>query len=91
MGKLKLPRLISNGVVLQQKKKIHIWGFDEPLRKVKVSFLGEDHTALTNGEGIWETWLGEQGAGGPYTMHISDDAGDEIEVSDILVGDVWVC
>lgn len=40
MGKLKLPRLISNGVVLQQKKKIHIWGFDEPLRKVKVSFFG---------------------------------------------------
>ena len=91
MGKLKLPRLISNGVVLQQKKKIHIWGFDEPLRKVRISFLGEDHTALTNGEGIWETWLEEQGAGGPYTMHISDDAGDEIEVSDILVGDVWVC
>ena len=70
MGKLKLPRLISNGVVLQQKKKIHIWGFDEPLRKVKVSFLGEDHTALTNGEGIWDLAWRTGGRRSLYHAHI---------------------
>ena len=47
MGKLKLPRLISNGVVLQQKKKIHIWGFDEPLRKTLHLFTNTFHSVFS--------------------------------------------
>lgn len=91
MGKWKLPRLISNGMVLQQKKKVRIWGFDEPGRKVMVSFLGEEYIALTDKEGLWEVWMKGTEPGGPYTMDIRDDAGNETAIADILVGDVWIC
>ena len=47
MKKLKLPRLISDGLVLQQKKEVHIWGWDEPGRRVMISFLGEEKVTLT--------------------------------------------
>ncbi len=91
MKKLKLPRLISDGMILQQKKKVHIWGFDEPGRKVLVSFLGEEYAAVTGTDGMWETYLKECEPGDSRTMYISDDAGNEIIVTDILIGDVWIC
>lgn len=91
MNKWKLPRMISDGMVLQQKKRIRIWGFDEPGRKVLVSFLGEEAVAVTDEEGLWETWLSEKEPGGPYMMYFRDDAGNETAVADVLVGDVWIC
>lgn len=91
MSGWKLPRLISNGMVLQQKKKVRIWGFDEPGRKVMVSFLGEEYIALTGSDGIWQVWMKETQPGGPYTMYMNDDAGNEAAITDILVGDVWIC
>ncbi len=91
MSEWKLSRLISNGMVLQQKKPIRIWGFDEPGRKVKVSFLGEEYVALTDGEGLWEVRMKAMEPGGPYTMDIQDNAGNEMAITDILVGDVWIC
>lgn len=91
MSEWKLPRLISNGMVLQQKKRVRIWGFDKPGRKVMVAFLGEEYVALTDREGVWEIWMQETEAGGPYTMDIRDDAGNETVIKDILVGDVWIC
>ena len=91
MSEWKLPRLISNGMVLQQKKRVRIWGFDKPGRKVMVAFLGEEYVALTDREGVWEIWMQETEAGGPYAMDIRDDAGNETVIKDILVGDVWIC
>lgn len=91
MGKLRLPRLISHGMVLQQKKKIHIWGWDEPGRNVCVSFLCEDYVARADENGRFDLWMKESRPGGPYNMQIHDDDGCEIVIRDILVGDVWLC
>lgn len=51
MSEWKLPRLISNGMVLQQKKRVRIWGFDKPGRKVMVAFLGRNMLPLPIGKG----------------------------------------
>lgn len=94
MGKLKLPRLISNGMVLQQKKEVRIWGEDEPGRKVTVSFLGTEYTADVDEAGEWEVFLHktkETDTGGKYRMVIRDDAGEESVLEDILIGNVWIC
>lgn len=48
MKTFKLPRLISDGMVLQQKKRVRIWGEDEPGRKVTVSFLQEEYGSDTD-------------------------------------------
>lgn len=91
MSGLRLPRMMSDGMVLQQKKKVRIYGFDCPKREVMVSFLGEEYVALTDEKGEWEVWLKELQPGGPHTMQISDDRGEELAITDILVGDVWIC
>ncbi len=90
MNTLKMPRLLSDGMVLQQKKKIHIWGFHAAGKKVLVSFLGEEAEAITGEDGKWELWLSEKQAGGPYVMQVSDDT-TRITITDVWVGDVWMC
>lgn len=91
MKTLKLPRLISDGMILQQKKRVRIWGEDEPGRKITLSFLGGKYTSDADGEGYWEIFLEGLEPGGAYEMHICDDAGNEKKITDILIGDVWIC
>lgn len=91
MEQLRLPRLISDGMILQQKKKDRIWGWDTPGSKVMVSFMGEDYVAYTDNKGRWEIFLDEQLPGGPYVMRIGDDRGNEEIIENILIGDVWFC
>lgn len=91
MGDLRLPRLISDGMILQQKKQIKMWGFDRPGRKVMLSFLGEEYVAVADGQGRFEAVLPPMEPGGPYNLYIGNENGEEIVVTDILIGDVWLC
>ncbi len=89
LGAVTLPRLISNGMVLQRNAKVKLWGWAEPGEKVKLQFKGKTYQATTNPAGKWAVSLAPQPAGGPYTLEIQ--ASNHITVTDILMGDVWVC
>lgn len=91
MNELKLPRLISNHMVLQRDKRVHIWGYDRPGSRVMISFRGEEYLAVTDEKGYFETELPKQTAGGPFSMLFKDDAGNEAAVVDVMVGEVWYC
>lgn len=88
---LKLPRLISDGMVLQQKKKIHIWGWDEPGMELVVEIHGKEYQTAANEGGEFSLYLDELPAGGPYRMQIRDGAGKKRILEDVWVGDVWIC
>lgn len=91
MERLQLPRLLSDGMVLQQKKRVRIWGEDEPGRRVTVSFLGKDYSEKVNTDGTWEIFMEQADAGSDYQMLIADDAGEEHVIRDVAVGDVFIC
>lgn len=38
IGQIKLPKLISNGVVLQRDSKIPVWGWASPNEKITIHF-----------------------------------------------------
>ena len=88
---LRLPRLLSDGMVLQQKKRVHIWGWDTPGCEVMISFLGKEYLTCADEEGKFSVFLDALAAGGPYTMEIKDRQGQELVLSDIWVCDVWIC
>jgi len=83
---VKLPRLISNGMVLQRDAPLKIWGWADPGEKVLVEFLDKKYQTKTDKQGNWKVDLPPIKAGGPYTMKVN-----EIEIKDILMGDVWLC
>jgi sialate O-acetylesterase len=88
---LKLPSLISDNMLLQQKTNARIWGKATPGQKIKVSATwNADNKAKTGVDGRWSVVLPTPVAGGPYKIMIS--AGDTtITVSNVLVGEVWFC
>ncbi len=86
---VKLPKLISDGMVLQRDAKVKIWGWASYGEKIKIHFLDSTYQTKANRDGEWEVILSNLKIGGSYVMQI--DASNSITINDILVGDVWVC
>ncbi len=86
---VKLPVLISDGMVLQRDTKITIWGWASPGEKVTVKFLGKTYRTVTPAGGEWKILLPSLKQGGPFSMYIKGE--NAITINDILVGDVWFC
>jgi sialate O-acetylesterase len=89
LSQVRLPRLISDGMVLQRESKINIWGWASPSEKITVSFAGKRRKTTATAEGRWSVEFPEMKAGGPYNMTIAGK--NNLEVKDILIGDVWLC
>ena len=88
-GQLKLPKLVSDGMVLQRNTEVKIWGWTAPNEKVQVHFSDEIYAATASETGEWEIKLSDLEAGGPHTMQIISN--DTVTLNNILIGDVWVC
>jgi len=86
---VKLPKLISDGMVLQRNTKVKVWGWASAGEEITISFIDNTYNTTANGKGEWEIILPEMEAGGSYLMKI--DASNSITINDIVVGDVWVC
>ena len=89
---IKLPRLISDGMVMQRNAHVKVWGWAAPGEAVTVLFLENAHHAVADTGGKWQVSICTGNAGGPYHMVVeSADGSERITVKNILLGDVWVC
>lgn len=84
-AKVKLPALVSDGMVLQRNQKLKIWGYADAGERVNIKFLNKTYSTTADNAGNWNIMLPELKAGGPFMMTIND-----ITLKDILIGDVWV-
>lgn len=89
-GEVRLPTIIGDGMVIQRDTRLKVWGWADTAEKVIVTFNGKSHTTTTGPDGQWIVWLPSGKAGGPYTMEIKGDE-NEITLTEILVGDVYLC
>jgi sialate O-acetylesterase len=88
-GNIRLPVLISDGMVLQRDSKINIWGWASPGEKVSIRFNNKTFNTVTDSEGNWKIILPPMKAGGPYKMEVKGN--NSIIIENILIGDVWFC
>jgi sialate O-acetylesterase len=88
VAQVRVPRMVSDGMVLQRDMTLHIWGFASPGEKVTVKFAGETASGVTGDNGKWVVHLSPKKAGGPYVMDINGI--NHIWLKNIMVGDVWV-
>jgi sialate O-acetylesterase len=89
VAQIKLPRLISDGMVLQRNAKLKIWGWSSPQENIELHFKNNRFNTKATDKGYWEIILAPQTAGGPYEMTLKGV--NEIKIADILIGDVWLC
>ena len=88
-AQLRLPHLISNGMVLQRDTRLNIWGWASPGEKITVRFQNKSYKTVTDDSGKWQVKVPPLPAGGPYTMEIAGKT--RVLLQDILLGDVWFC
>ncbi|MUT68252.1 sialate O-acetylesterase [Paenibacillus sp. NEAU-GSW1] len=89
---IRLPRLISDGMVLQRNTQVKIWGWAPADQVISIRFLDQNCSTAVNEDGEWQVTLGTGDAGGPYDMVIETiDGTAQIKITNILLGDVWLC
>ncbi|MGE0018381.1 MAG: sialate O-acetylesterase [Draconibacterium sp.] len=86
---VRLPKLVSDGMILQRETPVKIWGWADAGEKVNVKFNNQTIETITSTEGKWSVMLAPQKAGGPFEMTISGK--NQIHLENILFGDVWFC
>ena len=88
-AQIRLPRLIRDSMILQRDARVKIWGWAGADEKVTVTFNKKKYRTSTGSDGKWLVTLAPTKAGGPYTMTI--EGSNQITLSNILMGDVWLC
>ena len=89
---LRLPNVISDHMVLQQGKPVPIWGLCKAGAKISVIFQNQTLETTADSNGSWMVKLEPLAKTfEPQTLTVKASTGEEIKVSDILIGEVWLC
>ena len=96
---IRLPRLFSDGMVLQRGMEVPVWGWSEPGQTVSICLLPVEgktkkkpitYTATADASGKWQVRLPAMRPMGPLTLQVS--SGEvKVLINDVWVGDVWLC
>ncbi|MHC4248601.1 MAG: sialate O-acetylesterase [Planctomycetota bacterium] len=89
VAEVKLPAVIDNHMVLQRDVPLPIWGYAAAGEKVSVTFRGTTKQTRAGADGRWRVTLPPAEADGkPHQMTIVGT--NQIVLTDILVGEVWL-
>lgn len=91
-AKVRLPHIISDGMVIEQNTDVNFWGWASPGKAVKVttSWTKDKQTVTADKSGRWSIKVHSPKAGfTPLSITFND--GDRVTVNNILSGEVWLC
>ncbi|MGN7884552.1 sialate O-acetylesterase [Dyadobacter sp. 22481] len=88
-AQIRLPKLISDHMVLQRDQPLKIWGWASPKEKIMLQFDRKTFKTTATVAGKWEIALPAHSAGTGYSMVLKGRS--EIRITDIAFGDVWLC
>lgn len=90
---LKFSSLLGDNMVLQQQTRARIWGTAGARAEVSVSasWLAQPVIARADGAGRWEVLLDTPAAGFEPQTVVAESAGERIQASNVLIGEVWFC
>jgi sialate O-acetylesterase len=86
-----LSPVFEDHAVLQRDRPISVWGSAAPGEQVSVTLNARPASARADAAGRWRAALPAMSAGGPYTLEAHAESGARQVISDILIGDVWLC
>ena len=85
--------IFCQGMVLQREAEVPVWGWANAGQRITVEFAGAKVTASTGNDGAWKVRLPKMPASSESrTLTISAaDSSKRIAITDVLVGEVWLC
>lgn len=87
---LRLPSLFTSHAVLQRGCATAVWGWIEPGAAVTVSFRGATAKSVSNADGRFDVRIATGSPGGPFEL-VVETATERCVVTDVLVGELWLC
>lgn len=85
-----LGPLFVDHAVLQRDRPINVWGEADPGQTVTLTLAASTATATADAKGRWRAQLAPLAAGGPHTLSARSGTREQ-KISDVLIGDVWLC
>lgn len=90
-GRVSLPEIFSDGLVLQRDQPVRIWGKADPGEHIEVHLGADAAQTIAQPDGSWTAFLPERPADlVTATLTVKGDH-DERTVKNVLRGDVWLC
>lgn len=86
----RLARIFTDHLVLQRDQPVPIWGWAAPGQKITVSFAGQQVSATAETTGRWRVQLSPLKMSATPAELLVVGAKTQ-RLSDVLVGDVWLC
>lgn len=90
-GKIVLPSVFTDHMVLQQNSSVAIWGWAEPAETLRIVTSWNNDTVKVKADNTarWSASIKTIGAGGPYTIQILGS--EKLQLSNVMLGEVWIC
>jgi sialate O-acetylesterase len=86
-----LAPLFQEGGVLQREKSVPVWGKAAPGKTVAVHFGKQALTTTADAAGRWQVTLSPMPANADgQTLRVTEEGSPEVEIKDLLVGEVWL-
>lgn len=89
-SQVRLANIFSDNMVLQAHRPIKIWGYAPVGEKVKVIVDEQLKTAVSNEMGKWQLVFPPMDYGKGVKVKVVGEQ-NEIELVNVLIGDVWLC
>lgn len=89
---IRLPPIMSSGMVLQQASQATLWGWADPGERFTIacSWKAAVDTVTAFNSGKWKAKVGTPPAGGPYTITLKGRS-NTVVLDSIMIGEVWIC
>ena len=89
-GEVRLPKIFTDHMVLQQELPIAVWGWADKGEKITVTLAGKSAEAKADAAGKWRVDIPAMKADGKaHTLTVKGS--NTIERKDVLLGEVWLC
>jgi sialate O-acetylesterase len=88
-AQIRLPKLISDNMVLQRDKPVRVWGWASANEKIVLSLNKIKLKTTSSADGRWEILLPAQVASTGQTLILKGK--NEIKIANIAFGDVYFC
>lgn len=85
-----MDAMFQDHSVLQRDRPVAVWGRAAPGESVTVALGETEVQAVAGVDGAWRASLPAMPAGGPYALS-ARTGGLSQTLSDVMVGDVWLC
>lgn len=88
---LRLPRIFTDNMVLQQELPVAVWGWAEAGEDIAVTFNGKTVTTATGANGRWMVRLPAMKADGKKHPLTVKGTNSQLELANVVLGEVWLC